>query len=61
MKRIDTQNKSRDELMGSYKELKAKLMKLSFDLEGNKLKDFSQLKKIKKDIARLLTAMNSNK
>jgi len=36
-------------------ELKQDLNKLRLDLKANKLKDTSQIKKIKKQIARLLT------
>lgn len=53
----ELQNKSRDELIIMHKELNAKLMKLGFDLAGNRLKDSSQLNKTKKDIARVLTAL----
>ncbi len=39
----------------------AKLLKLKFDLNENKLKDVSQIKKAKKDIARIMTALNNLK
>lgn len=54
----DLQNKSKDELVAMRRELKAKMMKLNFDLADNKLKDVSQLKKTKKEIARVLTELN---
>ena len=60
MKRIETNNKSRAELLTHLSELQAKLTQLRFDLADKKLKDVSQLSKIKKDIARLLTACNTN-
>ena len=60
MKKISTENKSKEELMAQYKELKSKLVKLNFDMGANKLKDVSQFKKVKKDIARLLTAINNS-
>lgn len=53
----DLHNKSKEELVSMRKELNAKLMKLSFDLAANRLKDSSQLNKTKKDIARILTAL----
>lgn len=59
MKKSDLKNKSKEELFKMHSDLKAKLMKLNFDLAGNKLKDFSQLKKTKKEIARILTALKS--
>ncbi len=60
MKRIDT-NKTREELAGMFKEQKAKLLKLKFDLNEKKLKDVSQINKTKKDIARVMTALNNLK
>ncbi len=59
MKFDELKSKSKDELTRTHKDLKAKVMKLNFDLAGNKLKDFSQLKKTKKEIARVLTALNN--
>ena len=60
MKRIDT-NKTREELAGMFKEQKVKLLKLKFDLNEKKLKDFSQINKTKKDVARIMTALNNLK
>ena len=57
MKRLDLKNKNEHELKEILKDLKAKLLKLNFDLNEKKLKDSSQLKKVKKDIARILTAL----
>ena len=59
MKAENTANKTKDELINMHNELKAKLMKLGFDLAGSKLKDISQIKKTKKDIARILTVLNN--
>ena len=53
----DLQNKTGQELNEMFKEHKTKLAKLSFELEANTLKDTSQFKKTKKDIARVLTAL----
>jgi len=61
MKIEELNNQSREELTHMADGLKAKLLKLNFDLADNKVKDFSQLKKIKKDIARILTAMKQLK
>lgn len=58
MKISEIDNRSREELRGSLEDLREKLLKLSFDLADNKIKDFSQFKKVKKDIARVLTVMN---
>lgn len=57
MKRFDTNNKSQEELSGSLAELRTKLAQLEFDRADKKLKDASQFKKTKKDIARILTAL----
>jgi ribosomal protein L29 len=60
MKRIDT-NKSREELAAMAGEQKAKLLKLKFELNEKSLKDVSQIKKTKKEIARIMTALNKTK
>lgn len=57
MKHFDINNKSREELSGSLTELRAKLTQLEFDRADKKLKDVSQFKKTKKDIARILRAL----
>ena len=59
MKRIDTHNKSKQELANSLSELRVKLSQLRFDHADKKLKDFAQFKKTKKDIARILTALGT--
>jgi len=59
MKFIELNNQSREELTHAVEGLKAKLLKLNFDMADNKVKDFSQLKKTRKDIARILTLLKS--
>ena len=59
MKISDLNNKSDDELNTLLVDLKAKVLKLNFDLADNKVKDVSQVKKTKKDIARILTLLKS--
>ena len=61
MKRIDITNKSREELQIAKGELQSRLIQLRFEEGEKKLKDFSQFNKIKKDIARVLTALNATK
>jgi len=56
MKRIDT-NKTEEELANMFKDQRTKLLKLKFDLNEKRLKDVSQIRKTKKDIARILTAL----
>jgi ribosomal protein L29 len=56
-----TKNLSETELKKMLDDLKAKLMQLSFDLADKKLKDFSQIGKSKKEIARILTELKLKK
>lgn len=60
MKRIDT-DKTREELVNMFKEQRTKLLKLKFDLNEKRLKDVSQIRKTKKDIARIMTALKKYK
>lgn len=59
MKRIDVQNKDAKELQALLAELRGKLTQLTFDLGDKKLKDVSQIKKVKRDIARVFTCLAS--
>ena len=59
MKPQDLKNMSKEELNKLAGDLKAKLLKLNFDLADNKVKDVSQIKKTKKDVARVLTIIKS--
>ncbi|MEK7151126.1 MAG: 50S ribosomal protein L29 [Patescibacteria group bacterium] len=61
MKYSDIQFKSQPELNEMLKELQVKLGKMRFELADKSLKDVSQLKKTKKDIARILTAINKSR
>ena len=54
---IDEAKKTKEELNHSLVDLRAKLLKLNFDLADSKVKDFSQLRKTKQDIARILTVL----
>lgn len=58
MKYNELQGKDQDELQEMLKELKVKLGKFRFESANNTLKDYSQLNKTKKDIARVATAIN---
>lgn len=60
MKSSELQLKSENELNEMLKELQIKLGKLRFELANKSLKDVSQIKKTKKDIARILTATNKH-
>ncbi len=57
MKHSELKNKESSELNEILKELKVKLGKVRFELANKTLKDFSKIGKIKKDIARVLTAI----
>lgn len=59
MKRIDTNNKSKPELSVMLNDLRTKTTRMYFDKAEKKLKDHTQLGKTKRDIARILTALNT--
>ena len=59
MKYSEIQLKGQHELQEMLDELKVKLGKYRFELADKSLKDFSQIKKAKKDIARVLTALRN--
>ena len=52
------ENLSVEELKEKIKEKKQMLLELRFSAVSNELKDNSQLKKTKKDVARILTCIN---
>ena len=59
MKFTELQNKSAGELREMVKAAQVRLGQLMFQLANKNLKDFSQLKKARHDVARLLTAINA--
>ena len=60
MAKTNYDNQTVQELEHNLGEMRAKQVRLSFDLENKKLKDVSQIKKTKKEIARILTALKNN-
>jgi len=60
MEKIDLQNKTEEELNAMLKELKAKLLQFNFELGEKRLKDYSQVSKTKREIARILTTIKKN-
>lgn len=54
----DLRNKTEIELKNILEELNIKLGKLRFELANKTLKNFSEIPQVKKDIARILTALN---
>lgn len=61
MKFNDLQNKQSAELQELLKDARIKLGKLRFELANKSLKDSSQIGKVKKDIAQIMTAINSHR
>ena len=59
MKPTDLKNKTNQELNNLLREYRGKLSNFSFELEASALKDSSQIKKTKKEIARILTLLTS--
>ena len=60
MKKLDLKNKTNEEMGVIMKDLKAKLLQFNFELGEKRLKDFSQVNKTKKEIARILTIIKKN-
>lgn len=59
MKVKEIREKSKEELEVMLKDARAKLTQASFDLNTRQLRDTSEIKKAKKDIARILTILNN--
>lgn len=57
----ELKNKSKDELNKILSDSRDKLRDSRFKVANRQLKDVSSIKKIKKDIARILTIFNKNK
>ena len=57
MKPDEFRQRSKEELKEALKDLKKKLEGLRFDLVSGKVKNVSEVRKIKKDIARILTIL----
>ncbi len=57
MKPRELNNKEARELSALLAESREKLVQLGFDIADRKTKDTSQVKKLKKDIARILTTL----
>ena len=57
MKTRDLQQKSKSELQKTLSDNREKLRQLRFDLSAGKIKNVREIRKIKKDIARILTIL----
>ena len=58
MKYSELKFKTPKELSETLKDFKGNLSRLNFELSNNTLKNSSQIKKTKKDIARIMTVLN---
>jgi len=58
MKKLETKNKDRHELENLLREFRQKLNQLYFDLAEKRLKDVNEIKKVKKNIARIATSLH---
>jgi large subunit ribosomal protein L29 len=54
----ELRTKPRAELQKMLKEARERLRALRFDLEAGKVKNVAELRKLRKDIARILTFLN---
>jgi len=59
MKAKEIREKNKEELEVMLKDSRAKLMQARFDLSSRQLRDSSDVKKTKKDIARVLTILHN--
>lgn len=59
MKYAELQNKDIKELTEMAKEARIKLGRFKFDLANKTLKDFSQIGKVRKEIAQIFTAITA--
>lgn len=61
VKAAELQGLTRDELAEKEGQLKKKLMQLRFDAKLGKLEKHSTIREVRRDIARVLTAMNQKR
>jgi large subunit ribosomal protein L29 len=57
MKIVELRQKTKDELLKLLTENKERLRALRFDLASGKIKNVREIRRIKKDIARILTLL----
>ncbi len=57
MNLTELRQKSKDELQKTLQDLQEKLRQLRFDLAAGKVKNVREIRKIKKEIARILTLL----
>lgn len=61
MKTKELEQKSKKELQKLIQDLREKLRQLRFGLVSGKIKNVKEIRKIKRDIARILTILNMSK
>ena len=61
MKIKEIREKNKKELEKNLIELRNKLTKIKFDISGKQMKNHREVRKIKKDIAKILTVLNLGK
>lgn len=61
MKISELRNKSKDELKRLLAESREKLRQLRFDIQLKQSKNVREIRKVKKDIAKILTLLNISK
>jgi large subunit ribosomal protein L29 len=61
MKANELRKKSDEELRGILEERRKKLHQLRTDLVGGKVKNVREIRKVKKEIAQILTILNERK
>jgi large subunit ribosomal protein L29 len=60
MKALELKEKTEEELAKLLQEKQAKLVKVKFGVASKQYKNYKEIADIKKDIARINTALNSN-
>ena len=58
MKIKEIREKNQKELEKNLRELRNKLTKIKFDISGKQMKNHREIRKVKKDISRILTVLN---
>ncbi len=61
MKKLDLHNKNEEELQELLADKRERRRELNFQLASGKVQDTSEVRKVKKDIARILTQLNQRK
>jgi len=61
MKKTDFKTKNKTELINLFKEKKESIRNFNFGTSGSKTRNVKEAKKLKKEIAQILTVLNSQK